>query len=212
MLGILGGTFDPIHFGHIKPALELLQFLPLDEIRFIPCGFPPHRPMPGASARQRWHMLSTVVKHQAGLRADDRELTRDGPSYTVDTLLDLRSEFGRQRPICLILGTDAYRSLPSWYRWREIPALGHIIIMTRPGTELPSKGQAAELLGQLGVQDPEILRHSPHGRILTCAITPWDISSSAIRACIQAGEVPRYMLPGAVWAYIKRHGLYGATT
>jgi nicotinate-nucleotide adenylyltransferase len=212
MLGIFGGTFDPIHFGHIKPALELLQRLPLDEIRFIPCRLPPHRPIPGASAQQRWHMVTTVVKHQPGLRADDRELRRHGPSYTVDTLLDLRTEIGSQHPMCLILGTDAYCTLPTWHRWKEIPALVHIIIMTRPGSALPSEGQAAALLGQLRVQDPDILRHAPHGRILTCSITPWDISSSAIRACIQAGEIPRYMLPGAVWAYIKRHRLYGATT
>lgn len=209
MIGILGGTFDPIHFGHIKPALELLQRLPLDEIRFIPCRIPPHRLTPSVSPQHRWAMLNIVLRNQRGLTADDREFKREGPSYTVDTLLDLRSELGQTEPLCLILGNDAFRGLNNWYRWERILELAHLIVVTRPGSKLPDDGPVADLLRYSRLERPQGLVHAPQGGILPCAVTPVTISSTAIRACIEAGKSPRYMLPGAVWAYIKRHRLYG---
>ncbi len=210
MIGILGGTFDPIHFGHIKPALELLTQLPVSEIRFIPCHIPPHRPSPTASPTERWQMVKMVVNHQAGLSADARELHRKRPSYTVDTLLDLRAEFGNYQPLGLIMGSDAFCSLPSWDRWKQILELAHIIVVSRPGNPLPNEGEAAKLFASSRLGVPEALNLSPHGGILSCVVTPVDISSSVIRDCIRTGKSPRYMLPGKVWAYIKRHGLYGA--
>ena len=209
MIGILGGTFDPIHFGHIKPALELLDCFPLDEIRFIPCHIPPHRAAPHATPEQRWHMLTTVVNHQPGFRADDRELRREGVSYTADTLHELRAEIGSSESLCLIMGNDAFCTLHTWYRWREILTLAHILVVARPGTELPQEGPVADQLKCSRVASPQVLSGMPQGGILPCSLKLLDISSSAIRACIRAGERPRYMLPGAVWAYIKRLGLYG---
>ncbi len=120
MIGILGGTFDPVHFGHIKPALDLLRVLPLQQIRFIPCNVPPHRPAPVASASHRWHMVQMVTANQPGFAADDRELRRAGPSYMVDTLQDLREELGEEKSLCLIMGADAFAGLTDWYRWQEI--------------------------------------------------------------------------------------------
>ena len=210
MIGILGGTFDPIHFGHIKPALELLIQLPLEEVRFIPCQIPPHRPPPTASPLARWQMVKMVVNHQAKLSADARELNRNGPSYTVDTLLDLRAEFGNSHPLGLIMGSDAFCSLPSWDRWKQILELAHIIVVSRPGCPLPSEGEVATLFEGVNLEDPNALNITPHGGILSCVVTPLDISSSVIRDCIRAGKSPRHMLPGKVWAYIKRYGLYGA--
>jgi nicotinate-nucleotide adenylyltransferase len=209
MIGILGGTFDPIHFGHIKPALELLTQLPLDEVRFIPCHIPPHRPPPTASPTERWQMVKMVANHQAGLFADARELNRNGPSYTVDTLLDLRTEFGSACPLGLIMGSDAFCSLASWDRWQWILELSHIIIVSRPDNSLPTEGVVAGLLERSMLKGPDALKLAPHGGILSRKVTPVDISSSVIRDCIRAGQSPRYMLPGKVWAYIKRHGLYG---
>jgi len=208
MIGILGGTFDPIHFGHIKPALELLKQLPLEEIRYIPCRIPPHRSTPVASAEERWQMVNLVVEHQTGLSADARELRRDGPSYSVDTLVHLRTELGASVPLGFIMGYDAFCTLPQWRHWERILELAHIIVIERPGAEAPLHGELAQLWRRSKLEDPKALTQVPHGGILPCGLTPVAISSSSIRECIRAGESPRYMLPGAVWAYIKRHGLY----
>jgi nicotinate-nucleotide adenylyltransferase len=210
MIGVLGGTFDPVHFGHLRPALELLKGLPLDEIRFIPCRAPPHRPPPVATAEQRWYMLSTVLHGISGLRADDRELRRPGPSYTVDTLEGLRGELGGPEPLCLIMGSDAYCGFPTWHRWRDILDLAHLIVVKRPGSDLAARGEAAELVEHSGLEGPQQLTRGPSGGVLVCEVGLLDISATEIRACIAAGEQPRYLLPGAVWAYIRRSGLYGA--
>ncbi len=210
MIGVLGGTFDPVHFGHLRPALDLMRRLPLDEIRFIPCRTPPHRPPPVASAEQRWYMLNTVLHGIPGLRADDRELRRPGPSYTVDTLETLRTELGESETLCLILGSDAFGGLPSWHRWRDILDLAHLIVVKRPGADLPVQGEAAELLEHRRIARPQQLARGRSGGVLVCEVSLLDISATEIRACIAAGEQPRYLLPGAVWAYIRRNGLYGA--
>lgn len=211
MIGVLGGTFDPVHFGHIKPALQLLRELPFSEIRFIPCAVPAHRSPPIASPAQRWAMLKIVIGRQSGLRLDDRELRREGPSYSVDTLLELREELGQTVPIGLIMGMDAFAGLASWNRWDQILKLAHIVIAERPGSVLPSTGPVAELLMLTGIQDSDALKQAPCGGILPVAVTPVDVSSTTIRECINNGQSPRYMLPGGVWSYIKRHRLYGAS-
>lgn len=208
MIGILGGTFDPIHFGHIKPALELLKQLPLEEIRYIPCRIPPHRCTPVASAEDRWQMVNLVVEHQTGLSADARELGRNGPSYSVDTLMDLRAELGASVSLGFIMGYDAFCTLPQWHHWERILELAHIIVIERPGSEEPLHRALAQLWQHSKLENPKALPQAPHGGILSCAVTPIAISSSSIRDCIRVGESPRYMLPGSVWAYIKRHGLY----
>lgn len=210
MIGVLGGTFDPVHFGHIRPALDLMKRLPLDEIRFIPCRIPPHRPPPVANAEQRWYMLTTVLHGIPGLRADDTELRRPGPSYTVDTLERLREELGEAETLCLIMGSDAFRGLPGWHRWRDILGLAHLIVVKRPGSGLPLRGEAAGVLERRRVQGPQRLAQDRSGGILVCEVSLLDISATEIRACIAAGEQPRYLLPGAVWSYIRRNGLYGA--
>ena len=136
-LGILGGTFDPIHYGHLRPAQEVLRALDLAEIRVIPAANPPHRRPPVATPEQRLRMVELAVAGVPGFTVDDREFRRGGPSYTVLTLESLRSEFG-ERPLCLLMGLDAFEGIETWHQWQRLPELAHFIVMTRPGWEFPA--------------------------------------------------------------------------
>lgn len=212
-VGILGGTFDPIHFGHLRPALELMETLGLAEVRLIPCGRPPHRNPPRASAAARLAMLQLAVAGQPGLRVDARELERPGPSYMVDTLASLRAELGAT-PLCLLLGSDAFLGLPQWHRWQDLLALAHLVVMHRPGWGLDESLPAplAPLVAARQVHEAAALAVQPAGSILLTPVTPLDISATAIRALVAAGRSPRYLLPDAVWDHIRTHGLYAAVT
>jgi len=211
MIGILGGTFDPIHHGHLRCAQELLQDLPLAEVRLIPCHIPPHRAAPHASALQRLRMLQAAVQGVPGLRVDDRELSREGPSYTVDTLHGLRDQFGAT-PLCLIVGMDAFSSLDSWHRWQELIGLAHIVVAHRPGWQAPKTGAVAGLLDRHVVQNATELRVRPAGCILPWSITALDISASAIRAQVAAGKSPRFLVPEAVARFIAEESLYAVVS
>ncbi len=211
MIGILGGTFDPVHHGHLRCAQELLQDLPLDEVRLIPCHIPPHRDAPQASARQRVRMLQAAVEDAPGLRVDDRELSREGPSYTVDTLQDLRDQFGA-KSLCLIVGMDAFSALDTWHRWRELIDLAHIVVAHRPGWQTPRTGAVAELVDRHAAHSAAELRAQPAGRILPWPITALDISASAIRSLFAAGKSPRFLMPDAVARIIAAEALYAVAS
>ena len=208
-IGVLGGTFDPVHFGHLRSALELLETLGLAEVRLVPCGHPPHRSPPRAPASARLAMLELAVTGQPGLRVDPRELERPGPSYMVDTLASLREEQGT-RPLCLILGSDAFLGLPGWHRWQELVQLAHLVVMHRPGWDLDDNLAAplAQLVEARRVYEAAALAAQPAGSILLVPVTPLDISATAIRTLIAAGRSPRYLLPDVVWEHIRAHGLY----
>jgi nicotinate-nucleotide adenylyltransferase len=208
MIGILGGTFDPIHFGHLRPALDCLQALALDQVRLIPLRVAVHRPQPLAPAALRLAMLEAAIAHQPGLVADPRELERPGDSYSYDTLLHLRAEVGDAEPLCLLVGSDAFAGFLDWHRPREILDLAHVVVMRRPGA---SQGFASDLQGLLRrrlCEDPTALRDSPGGRILFQAVTQMDISSTRIRQLIGQGLSPRFLLPDAVLAICDREGPY----
>ena len=205
-LGIFGGTFDPIHYGHLRTAFELLQAVPLAEVRFVPAGNPPHRGVPRCDARDRLAMVEAAVADQPGFTVDARELDRDGPSYTVTTLRELRAE-DPGRPLCLIVGMDAFLGLPTWHEWRVILDLAHLVVAHRPGWSAPREGLLAELLAQRGAAAAE-LRASPAGRIHVRAVTPLEISSTDLRDLIVAGRDPRYLVPDAVRALIAESGCY----
>ncbi len=212
MIGIFGGTFDPVHIGHLRPALELFEILQLDELRLIPAGMPPHRRAPRASGAQRLLMLHKAIAGQPGFVLDEREIERTGPSYMVDTLSELREELGGQRPLCLLLGMDAFLGLSSWYRWQEIPRLTHLVVSHRPGW-LPEHlddhgGPLAELADSCLVTDPCELTCKPAGLIFMQPVTQLDISSTRIRALIRKGRNPRYLLPDEIWIYIQEQQLY----
>lgn len=206
-IGVFGGTFDPVHFGHLRSALELLEQLPLATIRFIPCRQPPHRDAPLASPEQRLALLRLALVGEARFILDDRELIRPGPSYMVDTLASLRTEH-KETPLCLILGSDAFGGLTLWHRWAELIELAHLLIMKRPGEPLPQEARLEELLEARCIRYPAQLRQQAAGFILPVEITQLAISATQIRALIKAGQSPRYLLPDAVWGYIQEKGLY----
>jgi nicotinate-nucleotide adenylyltransferase len=208
-MGVFGGTFDPIHYGHLRTAFELLQELRLSEVRFMPCGTPPHRGTPIADARLRVRMVELATEAQHGFVVDDRELQREGPSYSVDTLAALRAEYPT-RSLCLIVGMDAFLSLPRWYHWREILQLAHIIVAHRPGWRAPDMGPLGELLVDRGTGRVGDLHESRAGSIYIHAVTQLEISSSDIRALVRAGRNPRFLMPDAVRDLIDESGCYRA--
>jgi nicotinate-nucleotide adenylyltransferase len=207
MIGILGGTFDPVHFGHLRPALEIQQQLGMQEVRLVPCRIPPHRPQPQATAAQRVAMLEAAICRHPGLRIDTRELERDGPSWTLDTLVSLRREAGSQG-ICLLLGMDAFRGLSTWHRWRELLDYCHMVVMTRPGSVLPEQGELADFISLHRVPDTAALAQHATGLLLFHPVTQLEISATAIREQLAAGQDPGYLLPDAILDIIGKEGLY----
>jgi len=206
-LGIFGGTFDPIHFGHLRTAFELLQVLGLEEVRLVPAGAPPHRGTPTCDAGHRLAMVRAAVADQPGLVVDDREIRRGGPSYTVLTLRELRGE-QPLRPLCLIVGMDAFLGLPQWHEWRDVFELAHVVVAHRPGWQAPDTGELGELLATRGTQRVADLHASIAGRLHVRPVTQLEISSTDLRELIVAGQDPRYLLPDAVRAIIRDTGCY----
>jgi nicotinate-nucleotide adenylyltransferase len=209
-IGVFGGTFDPVHHGHLRPAFEVMEALALEEVRFIPARQPPHRPAPFATAEQRQDMLQLAVAGEPRFTVDGRELEREGPSYMVDTLRSLRADFG-DVPLCLMLGSDAFLGLASWHEWQAIPQLAHLVVAHRPGWELRAKTGsegALELLRTHRIDDASELLARPAGGVWLQPVTPLDISATALRELIGAGKSARYLLPDAVWRYIEKEGLY----
>lgn len=207
-VGILGGTFDPIHYGHLRTALELLETLELAEVRFVPCRIPAHRATPRVTAEQRLTLVRLALLGQAGFVVDDREIRREGPSYMVDTLASLRADCGAETPLCLILGTDAFRELPTWHRWLDLSELAHIVVMQRPGLLQPFPPVLENFITARVVYDGLALRRQPAGGILFQPVTQLNISATQIRALLARGQSPRYLLPDAVLAYIHDRALY----
>lgn len=207
-LGIFGGTFDPIHYGHLRPALEVLEGLKLAEVRFIPCRVPVHRDAPQVTPEQRLALLRLALADQAGLVADDRELRRDTPSYMMDTLLALRAEVGAEVALCLMLGSDAFQHLPTWQRWTELTDLAHIVVMQRPGA-LPALPPTLEtFIAPRRTSNAADLHAQAAGKILMHTVTQLDISATIIRQRLAAGQAVRYLLPDIALAYIQDRGLY----
>jgi nicotinate-nucleotide adenylyltransferase len=214
-VALLGGTFDPVHYGHLRLADDVRRALGLAEVRLVPAGDPPHRASPSASAADRLAMLRLAVPEFPGLVVDDRELRRAGKSYTVLTLTELRREFP-DSPLLLLLGADAFRGLPSWHRWGELFNLAHLVVVERPGVEL--EATLPSLLLPIWrdrlVRDPGILLSRPAGATLAQPIAPHDVSASSIRESLaqglDAGDKWRGLLPPAVLAYIDLHHLYGS--
>lgn len=207
-IGIFGGTFDPIHYGHLRTAFELIQAIDLEEVRFVPCGEAPHRGETFAGPRERFEMVKVAIEGQAGFVADDRELHRDGPSWTIDTLLSLRGELP-DRPLALIVGMDAFLGLTGWHRWQEFLGVAHIIVAHRPGWRAPDIGPLGELLNDKGTHRVEDLHEAPHGRIHIHAVTQLEISSTEIRDLVAAGRDPRFLMPDAVREVIAKSQCYG---
>ena len=215
VLGLLGGTFDPIHCGHLELAREVMQGLALRAVRLIPAGDPPHRAAPAASAAERLAMVKLAVANYPGLEVDAREIDRPGRSYTVLTLEELRAE-APSRHLALIIGTDALLGLTTWHRWRDLFGLAHLVVVARPGVTID--GRLPEPLAHEWdrriTNDPGTLRREAAGRIVRQVITPHAISASAIRAALGRHDIAavRGLLPAAVLAYIERNRIYEPAT
>jgi nicotinate-nucleotide adenylyltransferase len=207
MIGILGGTFDPVHFGHLRPALEVQEALALQELRLIPCHIPPHRPQPHASAAQRVAMLEAAVGWHPAFRIDTRELQRNGPSYTFDTLVSLREELG-DTSLCLLMGMDAFGGLTTWHRWDELIELCHLVVMTRPGADVPAGGELAGFIRRRRAPEAAGLQRRPAGLLLFQPVTSLAISASRLRALLAKGLSPAFLTPEAVIEIINHEGLY----
>lgn len=206
-IGVLGGTFDPIHMGHLRMALELYEGLDLACVHLVPCYLPVHRKIPSASATDRLAMVKCAIASEPALLADDREIKRGTPSYMIDTLIDFHSEMPNT-PICLILGIDAFLGFTSWHRWKEILDHAHIIIAHRPQYQLPSTGIIAELIKMRLQHEISFIHENLAGGIILRPITSLDISATDIRKQIAMGRNPRYLLPNSVLEYIKQHKIY----
>ncbi|MGZ8927309.1 MAG: nicotinate-nucleotide adenylyltransferase [Methylobacter sp.] len=208
MIGIFGGTFDPIHYGHLRSALEVKDIFGLNEVRLIPCASPPHREQPAVSAEMRLQMLTLAIKNQPGLKIDTRELDRhkasdQTPSYMVDTLKSLRQEFSTE-PLLLFIGTDAFKHLTSWHQWQQLFDYAHIVVMTRPGFET----QELNDFFKARLAEAKELAQASAGKLCFQQVTQLDISATAIRAMIADKQNPGFLLPDAVIEYIKQHKLY----
>jgi nicotinate-nucleotide adenylyltransferase len=209
-IGILGGTFDPIHCGHLRLAQEVAEALALRVVRFIPGGTPPHRERPQTPAAARVAMVKLAIADNPLFVLDERETQRKGLSYTFDTLTGLRAEVGVTQPLVLIMGADAFVAFDRWHRWREIFGLAHIAVAHRPGTDLSSIPDAmlAQEFAQRRVADRHALQRTPAGAIAVVPITALDISATAIRAAIRDGRSTRYLVHPDVIAYIERKLLF----
>ena len=198
-LAILGGTFDPVHLGHLRVAWEASMRLDA-EVHLMPASVPPHRTQPVASVAQRVAILEAALAGQSCIGLDLRELARGGPSYTIDTLVQVRDEIGAQRPLVLLVGADAWAGLPSWHRWRELFRLAHIGVLARGGVELSEpEALVAETMARR-TTDPADIAASPGGRVIDLAVSALAISATRIRALMAAGEEPRWLVPDAVLA------------
>ena len=206
-IGLFGGTFDPIHYGHLRTAFELWQALRLAQVRFLPTGDPPHRGPTQASAELRLQMVRAAVAGQSAFVVDDREMRRSGVSYSVDTLLDLRREFP-ERSLCLLLGMDAFLGMPNWHRWREIFDLAHVVVAHRPGWKAPITGPLGEIMVDRGTGSVRDLHQNKAGRVYVLAVTQLEISSTDLRQLIYANRDLRYLVPDAVRDLIVSTGCY----
>lgn len=209
-IGILGGTFDPIHNGHLRLAIEALEQCRLSEVHFIPSGTPPHRDAPQASATDRLHMVQLAVHSNPAFLADQRETYRTDACYTVDTLTALRAELGAQQSLCLLLGSDAFAQLHTWHQWRELFNLAHIVVMQRPGQPLGNALAKADpaLLHEYTARlapSSKVLHESPAGHIVVLNIPALEISATDIRQRCVEGKNIHSLVPDAVAHFIQNN-------
>jgi nicotinate-nucleotide adenylyltransferase len=209
MIGVIGGTFDPIHFGHLRPALEVTQALNLDEMRFIPSAKPPHRWQPEASSEDRLAMVKLAIQGVDKFVIDDREHQRfvdqNIDSFTVDTLASIRAEIGEEKPLCMMIGMDAFQSFTQWRDWQKILDLAHLVISHRPGYKAEIKEKWAQ---DRLVKSSDVLNNSSAGKLFLSEVTQLDISATEIRKQALKGNSLRYLTPKSVCDYIYEHKLY----
>ena len=207
---LYGGTFDPVHAGHLAVARAARDRLGA-AVRLVPAAVPPHRGPTAASAQDRLALLETAIKSESGLGVDARELRREGPSYTVDTLREARADIGPQAPLAWLVGADAFRGLPDWHEWRALFGLAHFVVALRPGHGLDDLPEAlADACKQRWLDEPAGLAEAAAGRVYRLELPPHPASSSELRRRLAEGADPGDWLPAGVAAEIARRGLYRA--
>lgn len=213
-VGIFGGTFDPIHYGHLRLAEEMLELAGLAELRFIPAGNPPHREAPDVAAIHRSAMVGLAIAGRPEFLLDTREVERPGRCYSADTLRELRTELGAERSLCLLMGADAFLQLHTWHEWQTLSTLAHIVVGYRPGFRLEERIPAAPSILQheyrQRIAEVAALKQAPAGKIVELAIPQLEISATDIRQRVASGRSIRYLLPDTVADYIHQHHLYGS--
>jgi nicotinate-nucleotide adenylyltransferase len=209
-IGILGGTFDPVHSAHLRLAEEALVRFGLERVLFVPTGRPWHRAAPIASADDRVAMVRLAIADKPAFAADDAEVRADAPGYTVDTLERLRGTHGRTRPLVLLLGADAFLGLPTWHHWQALFDLAHIAVATRPGHDLIPAAMPAQLAQEYRqrLASSQALADAPAGAIAPFILSAGQVSSTMIRTRLAAGEDIRDLLPDSVVDYIGRRHIY----
>jgi len=213
-LGLFGGTFDPVHLGHLRLAEESISHLGLSGVRWIPAGQPPHRGSPQVTAQQRLEMVLRSTAGNARFSVDASEVEAAAPSYTVNTLERLREELGAEQSLVLLVGADAFAGLTTWHRWRDIFNLAHVAISHRPGFPIEKNSLPHELATEFSdrrLASPAELRNASAGGIATFAMTQLAISATQIRQLLNNGKSARYLLPDSVLDYITDHQLYKST-
>jgi len=208
-VGIFGGTFDPVHYGHLRAALEVKECFGLEDFRLLPAGTPLLRGTPGAAAEHRLAMLQLAASIYPEFRVDDREIRRGGCSYMVDTLAEIRREQGNV-PVLLVIGQDAANALDSWHEWQQLFELSHLVVMRRPDSTVRYSETLQQEMRQRLVTETGQLLDSAAGFVYPQEITQLDISATAIRHMLKSGRSPGYLMPDVVIEYIHRNGLYQA--
>lgn len=206
MIGIYGGTFNPVHYGHLRTALEVRQLFQLQALHLVPCREPPHRQSPDVTAAERLQMLQLAIANTAGFVADDRELQRPGPSYMVDTLKSFRQQMPEQA-LLLFIGADAFLGLERWYHWQQLFDYAHVVVMMRPGFSIEV---TSAFLRQRVLNHADGLASQLAGSLFFQVVTQLDISATQIRRMIAVGENPQFLLPDSVINFIQQHKLYQA--
>lgn len=207
-VAIMGGTFDPIHNGHLRTAVELLDKHHFTELRLIPCYQPVHKSRPNITPEQRLNMVKIASQIDPRLRVDEREIIREDKSYTIDTLKDIRAEIGNETPLVMVLGMDSFISLPTWRDWSQLINYAHILIVARPSWDSDFVSELSSYYEVNRACSASELQSQPCGKIYMETLTPLSISSSMIRTLCQNGKSIAFLLPESVQSYIEQNKLY----
>ncbi|MGB2180145.1 MAG: nicotinate-nucleotide adenylyltransferase [Porticoccaceae bacterium] len=207
-VALLGGTFNPIHFGHLNLANCLVDYLQVESMRMIPCAIPPHRETPSVSAEQRLAMLQLAIDDHPLLTSDDLELRKSTPSYSIETVQQIRQQVGEETPLFFCIGMDSLLTIDSWHHWQQLLDYCHLAICPRPGYKLPIKGHLAEWIEQNLCDDIERVKTLAQGCLHLCKIPLKDISSTAIRDSIKCAQSIDHLTPKSVVNFITKHSLY----
>ncbi|MBD5770209.1 nicotinate-nucleotide adenylyltransferase [Marinomonas colpomeniae] len=205
---VMGGTFDPVHNGHLRTAVEVLDRYKYSSLTLVPCFQPVHKNQPRVTPSQRLAMVKLAISSHSLLSVDSREIDREGPSYTVDTLRDIRAEIGPNEPLVMVLGMDSFLSLPTWHRWQELTQYAHLLVVSRPGWEPDFISELSSFCENYRASSPHELQCAPSGLVWFETLTPLGISSSMIRVLARKCESIAYLLPEPVQKYIEQHQLY----